>query len=172
MWKKIISVFSSSDKQKGFSSSKTQQPKFLKKEKTGNSTYEVYQGVDPESAKEFLMTKRVDEERYYIIVETPLGNWGVDVKGLFLEHLEPWQKNLAYAECEGSICKMPDEFSLRNAAKGFNDNFLATVECGQCKHQWIDGVAYQNSTIVRCPNCKKYNKVDSRNHQVIFYNNS
>lgn len=168
MWKKIKSAFSASDKQNTNSSSDIRQPKFLKKEKTGGGTYEVYQGADPESAKEFLLTKRVNENQYYIIVETPKGNWGIDVKGLFLEHLEPWQTNLTLAECEGSISKMPDMFSLQMAAKGINDNFLASIGCGQCKHQWIDGVRYQNLTIVRCPNCKKYNKVDSQRFDVVF----
>jgi phage FluMu protein Com len=150
------------------SNSKSKPPKFVRKEQKQDSTYEIYKGKDAETAREFLMTKRIDEQLYYIVVETPEGNWGLDVKGLYLERLLPFQKDVGSAECEGATCSMPDIFSLQMAAKGFNDNFIITVECGKCKHQWQDGLRYQAITVVRCPKCKTLNKINSSNFNVIL----
>lgn len=147
---------------------KGKQPKFISKDQSGGSTYEVYKGRDAESAKAFLMTKRVDKPQYYVVVETPEGNWGMDVKGLYLERLLSWQTNIGSAKCEGHICGLPDQFSLQAAARGINDNLIATVHCGKCEHEWPDGVRYQNITVVRCPKCRTLNKVDSSGHTVLF----
>ena len=143
-------------------------PKFLRKDVRQGSTYEVYRGTTAEAAKTFLLTKRVDKPQYYIVVETTEGNWGMDVKGLYLEHLQPWQMNLASANCEGHTASFPDMFGLQMAAKGFNDNFIVLIKCGSCDHEWSDGVRYQNVTVVRCPNCKTLNKVDTSNIRVSF----
>jgi phage FluMu protein Com len=143
-------------------------PKFLKKQQNGDATYEVYQAGDAESAKAFLAAKKVDKPQYYIIVETPEGNWGVDVKGLYLERLLSWQTNLASAQCEGSTAGIPDTFSLTMAAQGINDNFIVPVRCGQCGHIWTDGLRYRGQTVVRCPNCRTLNKVDSTNIKVVL----
>jgi len=148
------------------------QPKFLRKERggsTGDSTYEIYKGTDAESARDFLLTKRVDKKLYYVVVETPEGNWGMDVEGLYLERLLSWQTNISSAKCEGAIITMSwSMFGLEMAAKGFNDNFIVKVQCGKCEHQWLDGVRYQNLTVVRCPKCKTLNKVDTSNIKVVF----
>jgi phage FluMu protein Com len=142
--------------------------KFVCKEKKENSTYEVYKGTDAESAKTFLLTNRVTKKLYYIIVETPEGNWGMDVKGLYLERLLPWQKNIESAKCEGAFIFMSwTTFGLTVAAKGINDNFVLTVQCGKCEHKWQDGVRYQNITIVRCPKCKTLNKINTNNIHVV-----
>ena len=143
-------------------------PKFLRKERKGNSTYEIYRGKDPESAKAFLGMKRVDKNLYYLIVETPNGNWGLDIKGLFLERLLPWQKDIGSATVEGHTASMPDMFGLQMAAKGFNDNFVCKVGCGACRHEWVDALRYKNTTAVRCPQCKTLNKVDTGHIQVIL----
>ncbi len=150
---------------------KSHQPKFVRKERKegtgGEATYEIFKGRDAESAKAFLLTKRIDKKLYYIIVETPEGNWGMDVEGLFLEQLPSWQTNISSAQCEGSIDPMSSSrFGLEMAAKGFNDNFIVKVQCGNCKHEWQDGVRYKNFTVVRCPKCKMLNKVNSNNIQV------
>lgn len=148
---------------------KVKQPKFIRKEQKADRAYEIYKGQDAESAREFLLKKRVDKPLYYIVVETPEGNWGMDVKGLYLERLLPWQMNISSAECEGHIIPMSwDMFSLQMAAKRFNDNFIAKVQCGKCEHQWPDGVRYQEFTIVRCPKCRAKNKVDSSNIRCLF----
>ena len=143
-------------------------PKFVKKERKGGNTYEVYRGKDAESARQFLMTKRVDEPQYYIVVETAEGNWGLDVQGLYLERLLPFQTNLSLADCQGGVCGMPDMFGLQMAARGVNDNFIVKVECGKCQCQWSDGVRYQKTTVVRCPQCKTHNKVETDNFKVMF----
>jgi phage FluMu protein Com len=143
-------------------------PKFLRKEQSGESTYEIYKGADAASAKRFLLTKRVQKPQYYVLVETPEGNWGMDVKGLYLERLLPWQTNLASAEVDGSICKLPDMDGVQFAAKGLNTNFVADLRCGKCEHEWVDGVRYRAVTVVRCPQCKTLNKVDSGHIQCIF----
>lgn len=143
--------------------SQSEQPKFIQKVQRGKYTYEIYRGKDAESAKNFLMTKQVDKNFYYIKVETPEGTWGMDIEGLYLERLLPWQMDIDSAESEGTIIPMSwSMFSLRMAAQGTSDNFIAQVECGKCKNKWIDGVRYQNITVVRCPKCKTRNKVDSR----------
>ncbi len=150
------------------SSGKGAQPTFIGKDRNQSGTYETYRGQDAESAKAFLMTKRVDEPQYYIVVETPEGNWGLDVKGLYLERLLPFQTNVAAAQVQGRTCGFPDMFSLQMAARGINDNFLAKVECGKCQHQWQDGLRYKNVTVVRCPGCKTLNKVDTSNFNVVL----
>ena len=153
-------------------SPKSKQPSFVRKydEKGpgGVSTYEIYKGKNAESAKAFLMTKRVDKPQYYVLVETPEGNWGIDVKGLYLERLLPWQTNIGSAECEGNMPSMPDMFGVEMAAKGFNSNYVAKICCGKCEHDWLDGVRYDNLTVVRCPNCKALNKVDSSHVKVVL----
>jgi hypothetical protein len=142
------------------------QPVFIRKEQNNSGTYEIYKARDAESAKEFLMERDVKEKLYYIVVETPEGNWGMDMQGLYLEHLLPFQSNIESAESEGSMNLIPSMFSLQMAANGITDNFINTVECGKCNHQWQDGLRYQESTIVRCPKCKSLNKIDSSNLRI------
>jgi ssDNA-binding Zn-finger/Zn-ribbon topoisomerase 1 len=161
-------LFGKDEESAGASGTKVKPPKFLRKDRNQSGTYEVYKGTDAESAREFLLGKRVDEAQYYIVVETPEGNWGMDVKGLYLERLAPFQKDLGSAQIDGSTCSMPDMFGLQMAAKGINDNFVVNVECGKCKHQWHDAVRYQNKTVVRCPDCKTLNKIDSSNFKVFL----
>lgn len=144
------------------------QPKLLRKEKRDKSTYEIYRAGDAETAKSFLATKRVDQPQYYLIVETPDGNWGIDVKGIYLERLLPWQKDVSSAQCEGHLSRFPDPFALEMAAKGFNDNFVVPVKCGKCEHEWTDGLQYQKVTVVRCPKCRTLNKIDSSQCRVIL----
>jgi len=60
-----------------YAAQKDKQPKIVREEQKWYATYEIYKGTDPESAKSFLLTKNVDKESYYIVVETPEGNWGV-----------------------------------------------------------------------------------------------
>lgn len=154
------------------STPKIKQPKFVRKYNAkgqgGDSTYETYQGTNAESAKAFLMTKRVDKPMYYVLVDTPEGNWGMDVHGLYLERLLPWQTNIGSAECEGNMHMMPDMYGVEMTAKGFNTNYIAKIHCGKCEHDWLDGVRYDNLTVVRCPNCKALNKVDSGNVKIFL----
>jgi ssDNA-binding Zn-finger/Zn-ribbon topoisomerase 1 len=154
---------SSGGKEKG------KQPKFVRKEREGNNTYEIYEGTDAESARDFLLTKKVKKRLYYIVVETQEGNWGMDVEGLYLERLLPWQTEISSAKCEGHIIPVSwNMFGLKMAAKGFNDNFIVRVQCGKCEYQWLDGLRYQGTTVVRCPKCKTLNKVDSSSIQVVL----
>lgn len=150
-------------------SPKTSTIEFLRKEQQGKNTYELYQGKDAESARQFLLTKQVDKQLYYIVVETPEGNWGMDIQGLYLEKLLPWQLDSGSADCTGQIVPMSwNNFGLEMAAKKFNDNFIVKIKCGSCANQWLDGVRYQNTTAVRCPACKKINQVDSDNIKAFF----
>ena len=48
-------------------------------------TYEVYRAKTAQQAREFLEGKTVTEKLYYIVVETPEGNWGKDIKGMYKE---------------------------------------------------------------------------------------
>lgn len=154
------------------SATKTKQPQFVRKFNAkgqgGEATYEVYKGADAESAKAFLMTKRVDRPMYYVLVDTPEGSWGIDNKGLYLEKLLPWQIDISLADCQGHMHLMPDMFGVEMAAKGFNTNYIAKIHCGKCENDWLDGVRYDNLTVVRCPKCRTLNKVDSSNVKITF----
>jgi predicted Zn-ribbon and HTH transcriptional regulator len=151
------------------SSAQGNAPKFIKKYTDRGATYEIYKGSDPETAKEFLGKKTVTQGMYYILVETADGNWGKDKDGIYLEHLQSWQNDLSSIDAEGQFIPMTwSDQGLKYAAKGINDNFIVKLECGKCKHQWIDGVRYNNDTLVKCPQCKAKNKIDSRNIHIVF----
>ena len=157
-------LFKKGDTQEKQNQKKLEPPKFIEKRKTPSGTYEVYKARNAGSAKNFLKSKKVNENKYYIKIETPEGNWGVDIDGLYLEKLQPFQQDSNYinsAEYEGSVSGIPSQASLQYAANNLSDNFIMEIECGQCKHHWEDGIRYQNITVVRCPACKGLNKVES-----------
>lgn len=54
---------------------------------TGMATYqyEVYRAKTAQQAREFLQGKTVSERNTYIVVETPEGNWGKDIGGMYKE---------------------------------------------------------------------------------------
>jgi hypothetical protein len=136
-------------------------------EYNGQATYLTLAGPDAEGAKAFLRGESVDRELYYIVVETPDGAWGLDIEGLYLEQLRPWQLDTGSAEYQvqaGSFAGNPRSAEL--ARLGKVDNFLVWVGCGRCAHRWADGVRYQNRTLTRCPSCGAKNLVDSSNVQV------
>jgi hypothetical protein len=142
-------------------------PQFVRTRQTPSGIYEDYTAVNAETAREFLMTKTVSQPKYYIKVVTPEGNWGMDIEGLYLERLLPFQLNIGAAECEGIIHGFPKPFSIKMVVNGVSDNFIVEVGCGKCGQQWSDGIRYQEFTVVRCPNCQTLNKIDSRNIRVV-----
>jgi tetratricopeptide (TPR) repeat protein len=114
----------------------------------------------------------VEKDYYYIVVETPDGNWGLDKIGIYLEHLQPWQVTLvSNLDCEGHICNLigcaGKTSGIELAALRLRDNFICNVECGRCKKQWTDGIRYQNLTYVRCPGCRTINCGDSSMIEVV-----
>lgn len=48
-------------------------------------TYEVHSGSTKQEAVEFLEQQVVSEPSFYIVVETPEGNWGKDIAGIYDE---------------------------------------------------------------------------------------
>lgn len=52
---------------------------------TGTSVYRIYNGPDAASAKAFLDQNPVTEALYFIIVETPEGNYCRDIEGFYKE---------------------------------------------------------------------------------------
>jgi ribosomal protein S27E len=84
-----------------------------------------------------------------------------DLDGLYLEQLLPWQLDIARTECSGQLVSVANTTGVIAAARGRGDNFVVTVRCGKCSHEWYDGVRYQNVTTVRCPSCAAVNGVDS-----------
>ena len=48
-------------------------------------TYEMYKAKTAQEAREFLDTKEVTERLYYVVVETPEGNWAKDIEGMYKE---------------------------------------------------------------------------------------
>jgi hypothetical protein len=130
-------------------------------ERRDGNTYITYQGTDPEKAKAYLREREVPNDRTYIVVETDDGTWGTDSSSLYLEHLRPWQLNTD-ADCEGELTSLIDGFhNYTLAARGTVDNFLAQIACGDCGHEWIDGIRYNDRTLVRCPACRSTNRVDT-----------
>jgi hypothetical protein len=57
--------------------------KFVGTEEKSGSVYEVYRAKNRGQALAFLKTKRVAEAYYYIEIETPEGNFGRDLKGIY-----------------------------------------------------------------------------------------
>lgn len=113
----------------------TGEPMFISKHtQESGGTYETYRGSDAEVAKTFLMSKSVDRDLYYIVVETPGGNWGMDIKGLYLEALLPWQLDTSTADCEGQIHAVVNIFGFRMAARGVVENYVVKIGCGRCAH--------------------------------------
>ncbi|MBF9015864.1 MULTISPECIES: hypothetical protein [unclassified Oceanispirochaeta] len=47
--------------------------------------YQIYNGPDEKTAKSFLEGMPVDQDYYYIVVETPEGNFGRDKNGIYSE---------------------------------------------------------------------------------------
>jgi hypothetical protein len=141
----------------------TNEPEFFNKVTQDNKTYELFTWGDPESSRQWLLTKKVVEPFYYIQVKTDQGVWGIDKEGLFLTNLLPWQTNLALAKHQGEITGLPNAFNLSMAVEGIADNFVIEVQCGKkdCAYRWMDGIRYQDKTIVRCPKCKEYTLIDS-----------
>jgi len=135
----------------------------------GVNTYEEYKAGNAEQARRFLSTKKVTQPRYYVVVKTPdEGVWGVDVEGLYLEHLAPWQSDISLAQVEGKTGPgVPNLFALKCAAAGTNDNFIHGVICGKCGQEWIDGLRYQAVTVVKCPRCRTRNAVSSQLYVVV-----
>lgn len=129
-----------------------------------SGTYEVYQAPSAAAAKEFLSKKQVPHSDAHIIVETPEGNWCLDSVGIYLEKLLPFQLSLENAQCRGSIKSPPSALGLKMAALGLMDNFTVLVKCGRCGHIWLDGLRFRSKTVVRCPQCRAMNQVDSRRY--------
>jgi hypothetical protein len=48
-------------------------------------TYELYSADSGQEARSFLDTKSVFRQLYYVVVETPEGNWGKDINGMYKE---------------------------------------------------------------------------------------
>jgi hypothetical protein len=138
-----------------------EEPLFVKTQIQRGYTYKIYKSSSAESAKEFLSSQKVDKKDYYIIVETHEGNWGIDVEGLFLEKLLPWQTNLSLAACEGNSIPI-SSFGIEAAARSINDNFIAMIKCGNCGTEWKDGIRFNDVTIVKCPSCKIFNEITDK----------
>ncbi len=49
------------------------------------STYEIWTAPSEESAKAYLNTRDIAKPLYYLVVETPRGNWGKDKMGVYRE---------------------------------------------------------------------------------------
>ena len=72
-------------KQAPKTSTKANACKFVRKEQNGMNTYEIYRGASRAAATEFLQAHPVYKPLYYIVVETPEGNFGRDKGGIYQE---------------------------------------------------------------------------------------
>ena len=84
-WHKNHLEPSSSAKSYDYSSGDKSNVKFVKKYTQDVFTYECYEGKTKADAMEFLGEKEVTQGLYYIIVETPEGNFGRDKNGIYEE---------------------------------------------------------------------------------------
>lgn len=58
---------------------------FVKDQYANNATYKVYNGPDEKSAMSFLQQNPVTKDFYYLVVETPEGNFCRDKMGIYKE---------------------------------------------------------------------------------------
>jgi tetratricopeptide (TPR) repeat protein len=137
----------------------------------GEHTYESYACADPTVAKDFLEARDVDRPNYYVDVDTPDGIWGKDLDSLYQSRLPDWKTDLSLVECAGSATGLGDVDGIQYCVKGISNNFTAYVECGRCDHRWLDALRYQDITVVRCPSCGIYNKIDSHNFHAVLIKN-
>ena len=128
----------------------------------GQYTYEEYRASTAEEAKYFLELTSVSLPFYYVMVDTPQGEWGKDKDGLFLSKLCSFQRELSLRECDAGTALTPERMhDMQMAANGIADNYLLSVTCGSCGYNWVDGVGYRTKTIVICPECGKHNLADT-----------
>jgi len=48
-------------------------------------TFEEWTTPSTQAAKEYLNTRSISRAQYYLVVETPEGNWGKDMAGVYKE---------------------------------------------------------------------------------------
>lgn len=138
--------------------------RFARTEKDpSGGVHHVYEATSEAAALDFLDARDVGERMLFLHVDTPQGNWGRDVAGLFLESLRAWQDDVEGLSCHADIVGVPSRSQLEAAANGVSDNFVAELKCSKCGHLWLDGVSYQRSTAVRCRSCRALLVVDSSN---------
>jgi len=126
------------------------------------ATFVTLRGPDAEIAKAFLCRQTVDQELCYLVIETPGGTWGLDIRTIYLESLKLCPIAPRDADCAGTISAVVDGGdTLLQAARGASDNFVVMVTCGRCGNEWLDGVTYRDLTVLRCPGCAATNRVDS-----------
>lgn len=50
-----------------------------------NNTYEEWSAPNTSAAQAYLNTREIAAKQYYLVVETPAGNWAKDVNGIYQE---------------------------------------------------------------------------------------
>jgi hypothetical protein len=58
---------------------------YVRTDRKGQNTYEIYKAPSKLVALDFLKGKTVTKALYFLIVETPEGNWGKDIDGIYQE---------------------------------------------------------------------------------------
>lgn len=76
---------SNSKPKEKISTSKPENVKFVRNEQMGSNRYKIYAVHSKEAAMEFLQKNPVSEPLFYFIVETPVGNFGRDINGVYQE---------------------------------------------------------------------------------------
>ncbi len=59
--------------------------KFLREDRANGATYRTYRGGSKADALAFLAEQNVTQREYYLVVETPEGNFGKDIQGFYQE---------------------------------------------------------------------------------------
>lgn len=65
--------------------SKVEKVKFIKNEQMGDNKYKIYSAPSKQAAMDFLQNNPVTESFFYVIVETPEGNYARDIQGIYRE---------------------------------------------------------------------------------------
>lgn len=59
--------------------------KFVREDRTNGATYRTYKGSNKADALAFLSEQSITQREYYVVVETPEGNFGKDIQGFYQE---------------------------------------------------------------------------------------
>ena len=106
-------------------------------------TYEEWTAPSTLAAQEYLNTRTIGDQRYYLVVETPDGHWGKDIGGPYLEECgsgsvfgitEPdklWLKTEMYFDCP----KCGHSARINNVGKTSfqgNPSSFRNTPCSKC----------------------------------------
>jgi hypothetical protein len=148
----------------------TPKPSLIEIKKIDSGVYEVYRCATEAEALAFLRRRDVPEEKYYLIVETPMRNLGRDLIGIFDEKTqeqiefpertplrEPLPTRTKCARCGYAVLKAEriesptsDVHTVRMITSlddlmgrgfGFRCSLCSSLACASCYHSTLATIA-------------------------------